>query len=279
MLKGNKKGRTMNHKTGLMRGCVALLPLLIAVPVVAAEMSADEVISQCYYKFAGNDQRSHMTIVLKDKGGKPNKSEYLRLWKDYGGKGGVVDKVLLITEAPPHNKDLAFMRWGYSGESQKATEQWIYLPDLRKVRRLSPRDPETKDWVIKDDDLRLRERHEDDHRFKGVKTVDGKAYYVVEFVPKNDPVYSKRVSWFSKTRNMGDCVQRQVDFYDQRGDLTKQQFIDWKQIGKAWAWHKVAIESATSDAYIHYDIQNIEVNVGLGDAVFSDRTMKRGYSK
>lgn len=268
-------------KRGTLVGTLShsALIALFATTTANAATSAEDVVQQCYYKYAGDDQRSMMQISLKAPGTKPQISEYTRIWKSYGGKDGVVDKVLLFTDTPLKDKGLAFMRWGYTGASSKVTEQWIYLPELRKVRRITPRDPETKDWVIKDEDLRLRELHEDDHTLLGEKSADGKPYYRVEFKPKSDPVYSKRVFWFSKTSDPEECSLHKVDFYDKKGIKAKQQLIEWRREGKAWIWDKVEIKDANSDAYIHYDMKEVEINVGLDDNLFTHRSMKKGYSK
>lgn len=258
----------------------SLLTLGMFTHAIASDPpSASEIINQCYYKYAGDDQRSYMQITLKAAGGKEQISEYTRLWKHYGGEKGVVDKVLLFTDTPLKDKGLAFMRWGHTGASNKATEQWIYLPDLRKVRRITPRDPETKEWIIKDEDLRLRELHEDSHTYAGEQSSNKKSYYLVDFKPNNDPVYSKRTFWFNKGDNTTDCSLEKVDFYDKRGEKTKQQFIEWRREGKAWIWDKVVIEDTNSDAYIHYNMKQVEINVGLNDSLFTQRSMQKGYSK
>ncbi len=270
----------MKKKTVIGTICkTALLTLCATTTANAALSSADEVIQHCYYKYAGDDQRSLMQITLQATSGKPQISEYTRLWKSYGGRDGIVDKVVLFTDTPLKNKGLAFMRWGHTGNSGKSTAQWIYLPELRKVRRITPRDPETKEWIIKDEDLRLREPHEDNHILVDKKSPDGKPYYTVEFLPKEDPIYSKRTFWFSKEKQGKDCLLHKVDFYDKRGEHTKQQLITWNRIGKAWVWDKVVIEDVNSDAYIHYDIKKVEVNVGLDDTLFTQRSMQKGYSK
>lgn len=257
---------------------ITLLTFCSASGASAASLSVDEIVEQCYYKYAGDDQRSLMQITLKAAGGKPQISEYTRLWKNFGGRDGVVDKVLLFTDTPLKDKGLAFMRWGHTGASGQATQQWIYLPDLRKVRRITPRDPETKEWIIKDEDLRLREPHEDRHTLIGEQSVDGKTYYVVEFKPNDDPVYSKRTFWFNKGAAINQCSLHKVDFYDKQGNPAKQQLIEWRREGKAWIWDKVAIEDSNSDAYIHYDMKKVEINVGLDDALFTQRSMQKGYS-
>ncbi len=268
----------MSKYKGYLKGCSALLfSAAISAPAVAIEgVTGDEVVKNCYYKYAGEDQRSHLVITLQDESGKPVVNEFNRYWKNYDGEKDVVDKVILFTTSPPQNKGLSFMRIGYTTKSGKAADQLIYLPDLRKVRPISRRDPENKDWGINDEDLRIRDLDEDTHVFKEIVTVDGSDFYVVESTPKNDPVFSKRVTHFSKADSWAGCLQRQIDFYDKTGELAKQQFIDWDQLGKAWVWNKVHIKSTQNNASITYEMQDVEVNVGIKDGLFSKRGMKRG---
>lgn len=241
-------------------------------------LSGEEIVNKCYYKYAGNDQRSQMSITVKAPNGKPMTSTYTRLWKDYDGEDNLVDKVVLFTESPAHNKGLAFMRWGYTAASEKNPDMWIYLPDMQKVRRLSQRNPSDQEWVIRDEDLRLRDPIEDSQRYLGQDKIDGEDYHLIEFTPrKEDPAYSKRVSWFAPTDNWDNCVEHRVDYYDKNGDMVKQRLVEWKKIDKAWTWDKVSINSTINDATIIYDMENVEVNVGLDDKLFSSPSMKRGY--
>ena len=83
----------------------------------AATPSATEIVSHCYNKYAGDDQRSRLTIVIGDHNGKGNRSEYRRLWKQYDGKDGVLDKVILFTESPTDSRGVNFMCWGYPAKS------------------------------------------------------------------------------------------------------------------------------------------------------------------
>jgi len=41
----------------------------------------------------------------------------------------------------------------------------------------------------------------------------------------------------------------------------------------------VAIEDTNSDAFIHYDMKQVEINVGLNDSLFTQRSMQKGYNQ
>ncbi len=255
------------------------LAILVLAPTAWADtaaLSGTEIVQHCYYKYAGDDQRSHLLIALTDENGKKVKSEYLRLWKDYGGKDGVVDKVILFTTYPPDNKGVNFMRWGYT-DPAKLADQWVYLPEMRMVRRVSQRDPKNMDWGFTDDDLRIRALDEDEHRRVQDTSQESEDFYVVESTPKHDLVYSKRVNWFKKADNWENCLQRRVDYYDKQGALVKKQFMKWEKIGEAWVWRTVVVRNLLSSVSAVYDMLDVDVNVGLDDAVFSERTLRRGY--
>lgn len=254
---------------------IALLALL---PVVlqAQQLSGEEIVQHCYYKHAGNDQRSRLQVTSTLSNGKKVSSEYIRLWKNYGGKKGVVDKVVLYTVSA-HNKGLGFMRWGYTNGSKKLADQWVYLPEMRIVKRISKRSPEEMDWGFSDDDLRVRDIDEDEYRFIEVRVVEGKEFYVVESIPKQNSIYGKRLSWFSKADDWDRCLERRVDYFDKEMKMVKKQNITWRKIGGAWVWETAIVKNFRTNSSIVYDVKDIEVNVGLKDRVFTTRALAKGY--
>ncbi|MDH5218772.1 MAG: outer membrane lipoprotein-sorting protein, partial [Gammaproteobacteria bacterium] len=111
-----------------------------AAGAASSQMSGLDIVRQCDNKYPGDDQQSQLTITLKDRSGNERKTVYHRIWKDIKGEEGIVDKMVLFTMFPPDAKGAGFMRWAYTREAGKNAEQWIYLPKLRKIRRVSVRD-------------------------------------------------------------------------------------------------------------------------------------------
>ncbi len=247
--------------------------------VSAAEtevLSGKEIVQRCHYKYAGDDQRSHLLVTSELTNGKKISSEYIRLWKNYGGKDGVVDKVILYTTSA-HNQGLAFMRWGYVKGSKRLADQWVYLPETRVVKRISKRTPDEMDWGFSDDDLHVRDIDEDDHRFIEVRTVGEKSFYVVESRPKHDHMYGKRIVWFSKEDDWKRCVESRIDYFDKEMKMVKTQRFTWQNIEGVWAWKTAVIKNFRADSTTVYEVTNIEVNVGLKDREFTARALARGY--
>jgi hypothetical protein len=251
--------------------------LVTNTDATAATPSATEIVGHCYYKYAGDDQRSRVTIVISDHNGNGSKGEYRRLWKQYDGKDGVLDKVILFTEFPTDSRGANFMRWGYQAKSGKPADQWVYLPEMHMVRRISQRDPKNMDWGYTDEDLRIRDPDEDDHRLKQIERSDGQEYYVVESLPRHASAYGKRVTYFNKAEDWRECAPRRVDYYDKNDELLKQEFITWKRLNTAWVWDRAVMYNVRTKVTATYRMQETEVNVGLDDRLFSERQLRRGY--
>ncbi len=261
-----------------------LLFFLVAFGASAKELDGNDIIKSCAYKNPGNDQRSKLTITLIDKDGNKRKNVYLRLWKDYKGVKGIADKMVLFTEFPPDARGTGFMRWAFTPDAEKNADQWIYLPVLRKIRRVSIRD--LGDSFLGSDltyaDISGRPIDRDEHTLVKIDKKNGKEFYVVESVPKElNSLYSKQVAWFSKGEegNLDSCVKVGIVYYDPKGEELKKQSLTWQKIEDAWLWKKVEVKNVQTNHSSIFTVKDAEVNVGLRDNVFSERTLKKGYRK
>jgi len=268
-----------------MRFFVFILAVMgVAMPLCAAPVTdiptGNEIFQQCNYKYPGEDQRSTLTITLREKDGSERKNVYHRLWKDYKGVDGVVDKMVLYTEFPPDAEGAAFMRWAYTAASDKNADQWIYLPVLKKIRRVAIRDP--GDSFLGSDltyaDISSRDINADTHKLTQVLKRGDKEFFAVESTPIHQKgwLYSKTISWFEKGQDWNGCVKRQVDYYDKKGLPLKQQVIKWQQVGRAWVWSEVLVKNLQTGHSSLFRITDVKINVGLHDDAFTERALTLG---
>ena len=244
------------------------------------ELTGKQIFQQCGYKYPGDDQQGVFTVIFQDKDGKVTKSEYQRYWKDYKGKDGIADKMLLFTTYPPEAKGSSFMRVAYS-QHDKPVDQWIYLPALKKIRRVSIRD--LGDSFLNSNltyaDVSRRALEADDHKYIGITQVDDAAFYVVESTPKEaNPIYGKRIFWFLKTKSWDECVNTRIDYYDNNGELIKDQFIKWQRVGDAWVWDRVLVRSRRTLSASIFQLSEIKINAGVDDELFTARSLEHGSS-
>lgn len=258
-----------------------VMAVLSISPVItmAMESTAHDVVSHCEYKNPGEDQSSRLSVTLIDKDGNERKSIYERLWKNYHGKETHLDKMVLYTEFPPDAKGTGFMRWGFTAASGKLADQWLYLPHLRKIRRVSVRDP--GDSFLGSDltygDIEERTADADVHTLLRVDEVNGEKFQVIESAPKEArPLYSKKISWYGKVPDWRVCYRAKTEYYDTQGNLLKTQALKWQQLGGAWAWDRVEVENHQTKHKSLFEVTNVKFGVGLEDRQFTERELKRG---
>ncbi len=260
--------------------------MLLAAPYfVSGSQAADEVltgagiVASCGIKSAGEDQRSRLTVILQNSlQGTEKRSVYRRYWKAYAGLGDVFDKMLLFTEYPPDAVGSAFMRVAYVAGAEKTADQWIYLPLLKKIRRVTIRDP--GDSFLNSEltyaDVGQRALSEDSHQFLGVKSVQGMEFLQVESVPVGPSNYGKRIQWYLKGESWDVCVSARIDYFAKDGVLSKVQFNKWQQVNGAWVWDRVLVRNMISGNVSIFVIGDVDVDIGLKDEFFSARTLRVG---
>ncbi len=274
----NHRWYSYAHAMICMAGAAVLCISIASAEESEPELTGKQIFERCGNKYPGDDQQGKFTVILQDKEGKVMKSEYLRYWKDYKGKDDVADKMLLFTTYPPEAKGSAFMRVAYS-EHDKPVDQWIYLPALKKIRRVSIRD--LGDSFLNSNltyaDVSRRALEDDDHKYLGTRQVDDAVFYVVESTPKEaNPIYGKRVFWFLKTKNWDECINTRIDYYDNSGELIKDQFIKWQRMGDAWVWDRVLVRSRRTLSASIFQLSEIKINAGVDDELFSARSLEHG---
>ncbi len=246
----------------------------------AETVTAEMVVQRCDLDtYAGDDNRSKLTVILRDVAGNEKKNVYRRFWKNFVGKGDVFDKMVLFTEYPLDAKGTGFMRWAYLPETGKNVDQWLYLPSLKKIRRVSVRDP--ADRFLGSDlsywDISLRLASQDKHRLVEEQSIDGGTRYIIESVPmERKPLYSKIIAVYEKASDWGDCNKTSMEYYDPNGSLLKVQTLSWQNVSGAWLWDEVVVSNRKTGHSSTFQVSDISINVGLKDRMFTERALQKG---
>ncbi len=260
--------------------CVLSVSIVVAavlpVAALAETPSAEEIVKQCYYKNQGKDQHTRLAIAIKSADGKENASEYTRYWKDAAGEGDLEEKMVLFTLSPKESRGVNYMRWAYRSASGKPPEQWVYLPELQTVRRVSQRDPNDMTWGLTDEDFRIRAIDEDDHQLVETRTTPEGTIYVIQYTPRSPSVYSRWISEFIKPDGWSTCSRRSDKFYDKNDRILKKVSYSWIVLDNTWVWDTVTIENQRDLSVVTYKTLDARVNVGLVDEDFTERRLKRG---
>jgi len=187
-----------------------------AAPAVADDALA--LAQRVHDRPNGRDLTTLGRMVLTEKGRAPRIRELVTYRQDRPGG----ETANLIRFLGP--EDIAGTGLLSIDRADARTDQWLYLPALDRVRRISG-DRMGGRFVGSDlyfEDLQERKPSRDRHRLLGRQMEGGVLCDVLESVsidPK-DSVYSKRISWIDPTT----AVPRRIDFYE-RGDEPSKRWL------------------------------------------------------
>jgi outer membrane lipoprotein-sorting protein len=257
---------------------VALLSLIVlgSASALRAELSADEIMTKSFLSSKVADSTTDVTFHLRNAAGQ----ERIRLTSGPSKLiPGTTDNRRLITFNAP--ADVRGTKTLLIEHSNADDDIWIYLPAMKKVRRLVASNK--RDSFVGTDfsygDVIGHKVPDWTHKLIKEEKVDGKECYVVESLPKDGEVegisgYSKRVSWIDR----GSWVAVRVDIYDPNGDLLKKitaedvQEVD-PENHKWQAMKQTAANVQTGHTTI-LEFKNFKANVGVSDHIFTSRSLE-----
>ena len=194
--------------------CIALL---LALPAGADDGLA--LAQKVYDRPNGRDLTTLGRMVLTEKGHSPRIRELVsyRLDKTAG------ETANLIRFLDP--EDIAGTGLLSIDKADGSTDQWLYLPALDRVRRISSNRKGGR-FVGSDlffEDLEERKPSEDSHRLLGRQTENGILCEVLESVPLDatNSVYSRRISWIDPTT----FIAQRVDYFEKDPDTPSKRWL------------------------------------------------------
>ena len=253
---------------------VVMLATLIALPVLSFagdQISGRQIIENVYNRPTGNDQQADLTMTLINSRGDQRVREIRQFTKDFGE----MEKKIMFFKSPADVRNTSFMNWSYDDEN-KDDDQWIYLPALKKIKRISS-DSKTDYFMGSDftyDDLGDRHPSQDTHKLIGEETINGESCYVVESIPKDeDYMYSKTVTWIIKDKWIG----LKKDFYDEDEDLLKTLTVKkFEKISGYWIILSTEMHNIQKNHRTLIQLSNVTLDAGISDTQFTERMMRRG---
>ena len=252
---------------------VVVIGLLLAVMVIGfaqAQITGLQVMENVYNRPVGPDIQSTLTMTLTNSRGSTRVREIKQFIKEFSDD----EKKIMFFVAPADVKNTSFMSWSYG--DGRDDDMWIYLPALKKTKRISS-DSKSDYFMGSDftyDDLGDRHPSEDSHRILREETVNGEDCYVVESIPKDsDYFYSKTITWVVK----GEWFGMKREFYDEDGEFLKALTInEYKKINGYWVIPEMEMYNEQKDHSTLMELDNIRIGDGIKDSQFTERMMERG---
>lgn len=222
----------------------------------------------------GKDQKARAVWRLVAPSGAERVRETRTFWRDARPDGeGLHSQRLLVFVTPPDVKDTAFLIWNRL-DPAKDDDQWIYLPGLKKVRRIAVGDRGTS-FVGTDfsyDDMVERQADEDVHQLLQTAQRDGALHYAIESTPKRSGPYAKRVVWVRD----GAWTPSRIDFLREDGSLDKTLEASWTEVQGIWSWKQLVMRNPKTGHRTIVEIDQVAYDTGLGPDVFSENALRAG---
>ena len=258
----------------MKKSFIFLMVLLYPLTVFGAQLTGLEIVRKWDERDEGKDLTSQSTFKLINSKGQERVRKTRRYWIDMKGKEGFEEKTIIFFDRPSDVKGTSLLNWSYEAV-HKDDDQWLYLPALRKIKRISASDKE-KSFMGSDltfDDMGDRKVEADEHKLLRVEELEGKSCYVVEMTPKDKKyMYSRKEKWIDKET----FVDYRTDFYDRKGRFLKRQRIDWKKIDNVWTITKIYVKNEQTGHSTLIEIEDIKLNTGLKEGQFTKRKMESG---
>ena len=251
-----------------------LMAILIAAPTLIfsqEKITGLQIIENVYNRETGNDMQGDLTMTLINSRGDQRVREIKQFVKEFDK----MEKKIMFFVSPADVRNTSFVNWSYD-EAGKDDDQWIYLPALKKVKRISS-DSKSDYFMGSDftyDDLGDRHPTDDTHKILREETINGEACYVVESVSKDeDYMYSRTVSWIIKDKWIG----LKKEFYDEDDEQLKTlTVIKYKKIKSYWIILSSEMHNVQKDHTTKMELANVKLDTGIPANKFTERMMKRG---
>jgi outer membrane lipoprotein-sorting protein len=223
----------------------------------------------------GDDQTSDLEMILINKRNQQRIRKVVSYRKDYGED----NKSVMFFLEPADVKNTGFLSWNYDDES-KDDDQWLYLPALKKVRRISS--SKKADYFMGTDFTYndMGDREVDDYTYTHIDTevIDGIECYHIERMPKDKDVIKE--SGYGRTEiwvRPDSWMMIKAIFYDKKLKLLKELNVsDIEEINGIWTAKTMHMNNIQKKHQTFFKFSNISYNTGLDDDLFSQRRITKG---
>jgi len=222
------------------------------------------------------DRQERLRMAIRDSRGGERRRDLMLYERRMPGDER---QTIVILDAPAEVKGTGFLSHARRG---KPAEQWLYLPELQRVRQITPRS-RTESFVSSDlsyQDLDIIQEmgtwSEADaaSSLRGEEAVNGVPTHVVELRPNREDVgYRRILVWLGRD----DLVARRLEFYGD-GDSPVKRIVqdDVALVGAIPVPRRIEVETPAKGTRTVIDSSDAKFDLGLEAELFTQRALERG---
>ena len=264
----------MQHHVKILSQCV--LGSLISIALVSSPLSfadAQRGLEIAKIRKAADegwgDSQAEMEMILRNAQGQESERKIrVKSWEviDDG------DKALTIFDQPRDVSGTAFLSFS---KAVGADDQWIYLPALKRVKRINSRNKSGpfmgSEFAF--EDMTSFEIEKFSFEFIEEQTFEDRETWVVEQAPIDEySGYTRQKVWIDKEHH----YVVQVEFYDRKNDLLKTLNVsEYKRYkDKFWRAHRSEMYNQQTSKSTILVINDIRFDTGLNESDFNSNKLR-----
>lgn len=252
---------------------LTLCGVLCAAPAMAEEPTTGmEVMKLMRDRFDGDDRQVVVTMTLVNKRGSKRVRSIEQISKDDG-----LDRKSLITfRSPADVEGTRYLMWTYD-ELGKEDDKWLYMPSLKKVRRISGASNNDffmgSDFTYDDIDMGRRNLGKDTHTLLGVEKTGDFECWKVESIPvdKSDPVL-RRIAYIDRST----LLVVRLEYYEKKGLTRVYDVLELQEQQGIWQVKSSRMNNLADEHQTFMDFGPFTYDQGLKDSAFRVAMLQRG---
>lgn len=247
--------------------------------VISAELPSGDIIA---FNINARDEgiavSRNLKMQMTDRHGKERIRETRAFRKYFGDE----KRTAIFYLKPKNIKDTAFLTYDYE-DKEIDDDQWLYLPAMRKVRRISASD--RGDYFLGTDlsyeDIKLETRVSvKDYRRKTIAedVVDGVHCYIVEETAIDNET-AEELGHSRRESCVDDSIwmTRRSKFWDLQNNLLKTTYFkDISKVQGIWTAHTIEVENHKTGHHTVFSFSDVNYTDGVKDSIFTQNALKRG---
>jgi len=277
---GSRSAAAARMPWAVLGAALALLALaIIAAPAARADgHKAREIMQKVNDRDDGDNRTSDMEMILIDR----RKNRRVRKIRSFSKDRGKDTLTIMFFLSPADVKNTGFLTFDY-GESGKDDDQWLYLPALRKTKRIASSD---KSGSFMGSDFNFSDMTDldlEDYDFTLMKEteVNGKMTWQIQSVPRSKEVaeetgYKKSILWVRQDNYM---LIRAISWVNKSRKLKYFQVKKLEQIDGIWVATELQMVTKEGKKTTHATIiriSNVKFNQPLKESRFTVRQLEKG---
>ncbi len=257
---------------------LTLSTALLAMSLNAQSLTGYDIMKKADEVPSPKTSSSTATLTIHSKKGNDRIREVVMKSKDYGD----VEKEVIVFTTPKDVAGTGYLMFNYKEDSKgnkKDSDNWLYMPAMKKTRRIASSGSESEGSFMGTDftyqDMGDRSLSKYNYNLLGEESVDGVSCYKVECISKahteKDPRY---IAYISK----GDFIMRKCEFYDRQNQLHRVLTCgDFTTIKGFTTAQKMKMENVQSGTWSLIETKNITYDANdIDDSIFTVAALEKG---